>query len=104
MKKAEAQKILGFVDEHMTTHPKDMDRFLDLFLDFINSITTDTDPRIEMLDELEDFASEYLNSVNYDEALRQISVDRIQPEDLITFIDELRDKIKQEAGDEKSGS
>jgi hypothetical protein len=53
-----------------------------------------TDPRLEVLDELEDFAGEYFN---YDEALRQISVDRIHPKDLITFIDELRNKIKQEA-------
>jgi hypothetical protein len=43
--KPEAQEILGFADEHMTIHPDDMD----LFLDFIDSMTTDTDPRLEVL-------------------------------------------------------
>jgi hypothetical protein len=91
MKKAEAQKILGFVDEHMTTHPKDMDRFLDLFLDFIDSMTTDTDPRLEVLGKVNQLLVEHGAFDNDDKLYYAF-------QDLCDIIEsELRTKIKQEA-------
>jgi hypothetical protein len=96
MKKAEAQKILGFVDEHMTTHPKDMDRFLDLFLDFIDSMTTDTDPRLEVVERIRK-AIPSMTGLFGDHWCNQ---EAVRIESLEDELDKIESEIKQEAGDE----
>jgi uncharacterized protein YeeX (DUF496 family) len=79
MTKAEALKIFIFAVENMTINMADIKNFMD----FINSMTDDTDPRLAMLDELEEYTDQHRSC-----------------EAIHIRLSEMRDRIKQEVGDE----